>query len=378
MRRFFAGLAWAVLGTGLGATLVAPPALPAQAALELAEAPGRPAVGPAIDSARATVLARMEGAGIPGASVAVGVDGELVWAEGFGWADVENRVPVDPASKFRIASISKALTAAAVAQLHEEGRLDLDAPVQEYVPEFPEKRGVVTTRLLGGHLAGIRHYRGDEFLSRVPYPDVIKALEIFAADTLLYEPGSDYSYSTYGWNLVSAVVARADDRPFLASMRERVLQPLSMHETVAEHGDSIIPGRVRQYERNDDGLLLNAPWVDNSNKWAGGGYLSSARDMVTYGQAWLAPDFLEPETVEEFWAPQRTSDGELQGYAIGWRSAEVDGRRQVWHTGGAVGGTTILLIWPDDGVVVSILTNLRSAGQVETARTVARHFTELR
>jgi len=370
MRRAPSAFAWAVVG----ACLTAPGALAAQAPLELAEAPGRPVFGAAIDSARAAVVARMEEARIPGASVAVGVDGELVWAEGFGWADVENRVSVDPASRFRVASISKALTAAAVAQLHQEGRLELDAPVQEYVPEFPEKRGVVTTRLLGGHLAGVRHYRGEEFLNRDAYSDVVEALEIFAADTLLFEPGSSYSYSTYGWNLVSAVVARADGRPFLASMRTRVLEPLRMHETVAEHGDSIISGRVRPYVEADDGVLLNAPWVDNSNKWAGGGYLSTARDLVTYGQAWLDPDFLEPATVEEFWRPQRTTDGELQGYAIGWRSAEEEGRRQIWHTGGAVGGTTILLIWPDDGIVVSILTNLQGAGQVETSRAVAHYF----
>jgi serine beta-lactamase-like protein LACTB len=346
-----------------------------QSPLGVAEAPGYGRWSAAVDSARTLVRAHMDLLGVPGASVAVAVDGDVVWAEGFGWADVENRVAVTPASRFRIASISKAVTAAGVAKLVEAGRLDLDAPVQRYVPSFPEKpEGAVTTRLLAGHLAGIRHYRGLEFQSTRHYDDVVDALEIFENDPLLSPPGERYSYSTYGWNLVSAVVQGASGEKFLAFMRREVLDPLGLRETVAEHGDSIIVGRGRQYVRSADGRLLNAPWVDNSNKWAGGGYLSTASDLVRYGSAYLAPGFLKPETVRLMWTSQRTTSGEETGYGIGWFTRTVDGRRQVWHTGGAVGGSTILLIWPDERVVVSILTNLESARPIQPARDVAALF----
>jgi len=142
----------------------------------------------------------------PGISIAVDVRGETIWAEGFGFADLEALKPVTPRSQFRIGSISKPLTAAAVALLYAEGKLDVDAPVQQYVPGFPRKRFEITTRLLGGHLAGIRHYRGDEFLMNRHYDSVRESLTIFADDSLLFMPGERFSYSSYGWNLISSVV----------------------------------------------------------------------------------------------------------------------------------------------------------------------------
>jgi CubicO group peptidase (beta-lactamase class C family) len=317
----------------------------------------------------------MDRLGIPGASVAVAVDGEIVWAEGLGWADVENRVGVTSLTRFRTASISKALTAAAVGQLVEAGRLDLDAPVQRYVPSFPEKTaGVVTTRLLGGHLSGVRHYRDREFESDVQYGDVLDGLQIFSDDPLEFAPGEDYLYSSYGWNLISAVVQQASGERFLTYMRDRVLDPLEMTGTVAEHNDSILPFRGRQYQRGQDGRLLNAPGVNNSNKWAGGGYLSTASDLVQYGSAYLEPGFLEPETISLLWTSQRTASGEVTGYGIGWRTGVEEGRQEVWHTGGAVGGSTILLIWPTEHIVVSILTNLEDAGPIAAAREIAALF----
>ena len=169
-----------VLLVGLGVH-TAPVA--AQTTLGLAEAPAYGGWAAAVDQSRDAILAQMKERGVPGATVAVAVNGRLIWTEGFGWADVENKVGAGPHTKFRIASISKALTAAAVGQLVEAGRLDLDAPVQRYVPTFPEKaQGAVTTRLLAGHLAGVRHYRDMEFASRTHYADVVDALEIFADD----------------------------------------------------------------------------------------------------------------------------------------------------------------------------------------------------
>lgn len=350
----------------LGAQELPPPAL--------APAPGPWA--PAVDRAREHLLSRMEEQGIPGLSIAVGVQGEMVWAEGFGWADLENRVPVWPETKFRVASISKSLTAAAVGKLVEDGMLDLDAPVQEYVSEFPVKRWPVTTRLLGGHLAGVRHYRGQEFQSMVRYDDVTEGLEIFAGDTLLHEPGTAYEYSTYGWNLISAVVQEAAGEPFLEYMRKTVFDPADMDETVAEHVDSLIYRRSRAYLRTEDGRIINAPYVDNSNKWSGGGFLSTAEDLVRFGFAHLDGTLLRPETVELLWTSQVTRAGQRTGYGIGWRESFQEGRRVVYHTGGAVGGTTVLVIYPGAEVVVAILTNIQGAGQTENARAVADFFLE--
>src|SRR5262249_9188836 len=147
----------------------------------------------------------------PGMSVAVAVNGKLVWAEGFGVADLEQCVPVTPQTKFRIGSTSKPLTSAAAALLFDEKRLDLDAPIQRYVPSFPDKGYPITTRQLLGHLAGIRHYTAADGDNEnvEPYHSVAESLKRFSADPLIAPPGTKWHYSTYGYVLVSAVIEGA-------------------------------------------------------------------------------------------------------------------------------------------------------------------------
>ena len=231
--------------------------------------------GQAIADARAIVREVMSESGIPGISVAVGFHGSVVWSEGFGLADLEHSVPVTTLTKFRVGSVSKPITAAAVGLLVEAGKLDLDAPVQDYVPDFPQKRWPVTVRQVAGHIAGIRHYQGNENGSSRRYASVSEGLDIFEDDPLLFEPGTQYSYSSYGWNLMSAVVEGASGREFLSLMRDDVFEPLQMRHSLAGYTDSIISHRTGFYARNGDGTVLNAPYVDNSYKWAGGGFLST-------------------------------------------------------------------------------------------------------
>jgi CubicO group peptidase (beta-lactamase class C family) len=344
-------------------------------------APGHGIYADAVSEARRLILDAMEEYLIPGFSVAVAIDGEIVWAEGFGFADVENRVPVWPETKLRVASISKALTAGAVGRLVEDGLLDLDAPVQRYVPSFPDKGHTITTRLLGGHLGGITHY-GDEdgMLGHVHYEDVVDGLEVFQDMDLIAVPGERYHYSSYGWNLISAVVQDAAGMPFLDYMQEVVFDPLGMTSTVAEHVDSIIYHRARHYEANRrDGTMLNAPYTDNSYKWAGGGFLSTASDLVTYGSAYLGDDFLRPETIELLWTSQRTTAGEVTNYGIGWRTRVMEGRRTVYHTGTAAGGKAILMILPEEGVVASFLSNSENRiPREETGFRIASLFVGIR
>lgn len=330
----------------------------------------------AVADARVVSAALVEQANLPGLSVAVGIDGEVVWSEGFGYADVEHRLPVTPLTRFRIGSVSKPLTATAIGLLYERGALDLDAPVQQYVPSFPEKRWPITTRQLAGHIAGIRHYRGDEFLSARHYDGVLEGLEIFADDSLLFQPGTDYSYSSYGWNLISAVVQAASGVDFLTFMQDQVFGALDLRYTVPDQVDSIIPHRVGYYEHGEDGRLVNAPYVDNSYKWAGGGFLSTAEDLVRFGFRHIRDPYLRPETVELLFTPQRLTSGEDTGYGIGWRTTEDwFGRRAVGHTGGSVGGTTAFVTYPAEQAVVAVMANLSDApGLSSLASALAEFF----
>ena len=357
------------------ATLFSASSTPLEAqALKLAEAHAGDDYAGAVASARAAIREIMDAEGVPGASVAVGVGGEIIWAEGFGWADVENGVPVTTLTKFRVGSVSKSMTAAGIGLLIERGALDLDVPVQTYVPDFPEKRWPVTTRQLGGHIAGVRHYRGFEMLSSKNYPTVESGLAIFRADSLLFEPETDYSYSSYGWNLISAVMEGASGQDFLTFMRDEVFEPLGLRHTVPDYNGSIIMHRTEFYEHDRDGALINAPYVDNSYKWAGGGFLSTPEDLVRFGQAHLQPGFLQAETLETLHTPQTLTNGESTGYGIGWGSGtQDDGDRTVSHSGGSVGGTTLLLMVREHDLVVAGVVNI-SGPAASMVRQVAEIF----
>src|SRR5271165_7559990 len=223
--------------------------------------------------------------GIPGLALAVAVDGKIMYSEGFGYADLEERVPVWPTTKFRIGSISKPLTATGLMQLVEAGKVDLDAPVQKYVPSFPDKGAPITVRMVAGHLAGIRHYQGQEFANQKHYTNVLEGLKIFENDPLVSPPGAKFNYSSYGFNLLSAVIEAASGEEFLPYMQAHVFTPLGLAHTTADQNTRIIEQRSRFYELPKDGAVENAIYVDNSYKWAGGGFLSTAEDLVRFGSA---------------------------------------------------------------------------------------------
>lgn len=327
-----------------------------------------------VDSARALVEAELETSRLPGLSIAVAVDGDVIWSEGFGYADIEAQEPVTTTSKFRVGSVSKPYTATAVAQLMTAGRLDVDAPIQAYVPTFPEKEWTVTTRQVGGHIAGIRHYEGNENLSAVEYPTVEAGLDIFKDSPLLFEPGMRYSYSSYGWNLISAVVEGASGQDFLSYMDEHVFDPLAMTSTEADWATQDIADRVSFYVRDADGSPVPAPYVDNSYKWAGGGFLSTPEDMIRFAEAHRQPGFLTQDALHFLMTTQVLLDGSATGYGFGWTSSEDDaGRRLVGHTGGSVGGTTLLTMNPETGVIVAMAINL-SGADLSVGRRVMQLF----
>ncbi|MGE0442227.1 MAG: serine hydrolase domain-containing protein [Gemmatimonadales bacterium] len=356
-------------------------ATPAAAQRPTAPAPAEPASAApadqaAIARARTFIRDTMTALGAPGAGVTVMRAGRVIWSEGFGFADLEQGVPVTPLTRFRVGSVSKSLTSAAVGLLVESGRLDLDAPIQRYVPSFPVKRWPITTRLVAGHLAGIRHYRGEnEMVVHRTYPDVTTALDIFAADSLLFEPGTRFSYSSFGYNLLSAVVERAAGEPFLQFMERRVFDAVGLRHTTPDHVDSIVPHRARWYTRGPrGGGIVNAPATDNSYKWAGGGFLSTTEDLVTFGDALLHGRLLKPETVRLLWTSQQLRDGKASGYGIGWFTRKDEqGRLVVFHSGGSVGGTAMLMIYPDQDLIIAVLVNSDSTFVGATA-TVAGMF----
>lgn len=313
---------------------------------------------------------------IPGISVCVGNPQNIIWAQGFGYADLENRQPVTMASKFRLGSVSKSLTSLAIGRLVEDGRLDLDAPVQQYVPTFPPKKYPFTARQLATHTAGIRHYRDDDPLAcPTRYVDVETGLAIFKADSLLFPPGTAYSYSTYGYSLLSAVIEGASQTDYLNFMQQAVFTPLGMTSTGADYSDSLVNNRVRFYEHRK-GRLVNAALVDNSYKWAGGGLLSTPVDLVKVGCELLSPTILRPQTAALLVSPQRLLDGANTNYGLGWRMGRDTQNRPIIHHGGSIdGGRTFLLVYPDQQLVVAITANMSGVSiNLPEVETIAHYF----
>jgi serine beta-lactamase-like protein LACTB, mitochondrial len=298
----------------------------------------------------------------PGMSVAVAVDDKLVWAEGFGLADLEQCVPVTPKTKFRIGSTSKPLTSAGAALLYEQKRLDLDAPIQRYVPTFPDKGHIVTARQLLGHLGGIRGYNAEESskLDRDVYHSVSESLQRFKDDPLAVPPGTKWLYSTYGYVLASAAIEGASGQEFLSFMHEHVFLPLGMQDTLADESEKIIPNRARWYTVIADGVYRNTPYEDLSYKWAGGGFLSTAEDLARFGSALLKPGFLKQDTLAMIFSPQKTSAGEMTKYGLGWEihdAGDHGTERRFEHSGGVAGSSSFLIIYPDQRVVIAWLLN---------------------
>lgn len=299
----------------------------------------------------------------PGMAIMIWRDGNYVFEKGYGYADIEHKVQVDPRkSLFRIGSVSKPVTAALLAKLYEEGKLDLDQDIRHYIPYFPQKAHPITTRQLAGHLAGIRHYKGMENMSQRFYPTVKEGLEIFMQDSLIHQPESKFAYSSYGWNLLSAVLEGAGQDDFLSMMTDYVFEPLGLDNMQAEMMSELLENKVVFYQKNLARENTVAPKVDNSYKWAGGGFISSAKDVVDFAVAHLEPGYLQAKTLHELFATQHTSDGKPTNYGIGWRSGEdKKGRQWIGHSGGSVGGTTMMLVYPEEKLVVVTLVNLWQA-----------------
>ncbi|MGI9553161.1 MAG: serine hydrolase domain-containing protein [Aurantibacter sp.] len=313
---------------------------------------------------------------IPGVSISVLKDGEVVLQKGYGYADFEKKTPIDPGKTiFRIASASKNIAATALAHMVADGLIDLDASFYEYVPYYPKKRWDFTIRQLASHIAGIRGYQGTEYGLNEPY-SIKEGIEIFKDDDLLFEPGTNYHYNSYDWVLVSLAMQEVSGIPFENYVQEKVLNPLGMTNTF--HRDPSTMPRVRSKlaaERNRSGSragkiedmatfystnrlgFRKAIPVSNFYKLAGGGYLSTSEDLAKFGQAYLDGKILNDTVLTQFLTSQ-TTNGFPTYYGLGWQvSEDKKGRPFYGHVGNGVGGYSNFFVYPDERMVFAILIN---------------------
>lgn len=306
------------------------------------------------------VMAEISRRQIPGLTIAISNRERIVLEKAYGFADLENNSPTKESSRFRTASLVKPVTAVAVLQLVERGRIKLDAEIREYVPAFTPKQWPVTVRQLLGHLGGVRHYdnsRGEMVTTR-HYNDIVAALDIFAKDPLVHQPGSKYLYTTYGYNLLGAAIQEAADVPYADYIRNNIFAPARMSSTVPDDHFAIIPNRVRGYMRTSDSRVVNAALADTSNKLPGGGYVSTAADMARFALAFRQTRLTKRETVDLMLRQMRLLDGTGTGYGMGWQIWGQGANRIIGHTGSQPGTNTFLGMTVAADWIVAIMTNL--------------------
>jgi CubicO group peptidase (beta-lactamase class C family) len=303
-------------------------------------------------------------------SIAIGKDGQI-WSNGYGLSDLENFVPAKSSTTYRTASIAKPMTAVALMKLVERGKIDLDAPVQKFVPEFVESRWPVTPRQLLGHLGGVRHYRDSaEAALKDHYWSVSDAIKLFAADPVEHEPGTKYLYTTFGYVLLGRLIENLGGCAFMDCLKENVLAPAGMSSTQSDDVFRIVPNRSRGYQRTERGEVLNCVLHDTSYKIPGGGLLSTAPDLVRFAMAIDSGRLLRPESIAEMFRPLHTRDGVSTGYGLGWGTTEFSGQRAITHGGGQAGVSTVLVYLPERHTALAMMFNLEGVRADQLTRPI--------
>lgn len=337
----------------------------------------------------ATVLSKD---GLPGLSIAI-AKGDHVWSTGFGSADLEQNVAVDSHSLFRTGSISKWLTATAAMRLVEEGKLNLDAPIQQYCPQYPQKQWTVTSRELLTHLSGIRHYHGangeprdteaerkalDELVKQeesteyTHYTDIVSPLNSFKSDPLFFQPGTHFLYTSLGYRVLGCVIEGAAHSPYRTVMRQLIFTPAGMTSITEDDIQAIIPHRMQGYARGPDKQLIHAPIRDMSANLPAGGHLSTAEDLVRFAAAFNEGKLVQPATRDLMIqrpkllngadapdAPPYFGMGPGLYYGMGIFVGKTSWGERLWmHTGRDPGASTELLLAPDSSISVAVMTNM--------------------
>ncbi len=318
--------------------------------------------GPAIKAFRRYAEDRIQRDPAPGLSIGF-MFGTSTWADGFGYADVENEVPAKDVSAYRLASVTKPMTAMGALRLAQDGKLDLDAEVQTYVPYFPRKQWPVRVRQLLGHLGGISHYRNYDLEGHFKeHKNTRQSIAVFEDFDLVAEPGTRYNYSSYGYNLLGAVIEGASGEPYGDYMKRVLWEPLGMEDTRMDDPYVIIPNRVRGYQPGADGDVIPSEFVDISSRFAAGGTRSTVVDLLRFAEGLRDGNVLSPEMMDLMWTPMVTRDGRETGYGMGWGVRSVNGHFTVRHTGGQAETRTFFMYVPSEQLAIAAAMNYEGGG----------------
>jgi CubicO group peptidase (beta-lactamase class C family) len=318
---------------------------------------------------KAEASAAMKAQNLPGISVAVYRDGSGILAFSVGYADIEKKIPATPKLRYRLASISKPITAVAVMELAAEGKLDLDKPAQQYCAAFkghPE----VTARELLSHRSGVHHYKSPATeINTIRYASLSEAVASFTGDPLEFPAGTRFQYSSYGFTVLGCEIEGASGKSYETFVRERVIAPADMHDTAVDDAQVAAETKVTFYSLHGTKLVHAAP-LDTSDRLPGGGWLSTPTDMVKFASVVMSKGLLDEKWKRIMWS-EKTLPGDPMHYALGWAVGAIGDHFMAEHAGGQSGTSTSLVVIPDAHLAVAVFTNRDKADMTSVSHHIA-------
>lgn len=340
--------------------------------LVFARAPAGPAAADQeLEKKIDAVMAEIYKPGEPGAAVIVRKDGRTILRKGYGLADLELGVPVEPDMIFRLGSITKQFTAVAILMLAEEGQLGLQDEITKFLPDYPAQGRRITIEHLLTHTSGIQSYTDlEEWLGLwrqdFALPELIG---LFKDKPMRFEPGQRWAYNNSGYVLLGAVIEKASGRTYEEFIESRIFKPLGMTHSFYGNTERIIPRRIPGYQAGQKGFI-NAPYLSMTQPYAAGSLLSSVDDLAVWSDAVFAGKLVGRAWLDKAFTPYKLKNGESTGYGYGWFISDYQGHRIVEHGGGINGFSTYEMTLPEDRVFLAVLTNSAVAGRDPEPRAV--------
>jgi CubicO group peptidase (beta-lactamase class C family) len=315
------------------------------------------------------VAAEMEKQHIPGLSLAVLKNGQIIHAKGYGFANVEHQVPVTPETIFQSGSVGKQFTATAVMMLVEDGKLSLDDKISKYLPDSPESWKPITVRHLLTHTAGTTDYP-DDFDFRRDYTED-ELLKRAAVIPLAFQPGEKFQYSNLGYAMLGILISKVTGKFYGDFLQERIFKPLGMNTARIINEADIIPKRAAGY-RLVKGELKNQEWVSPTvNTTADGSLYLTVLDMAKWDAALYTERLLKKSSITQMWTPLKLNDGKTHNYGFGWGFSEVRGHHIIEHGGAWQGFKSFIARYVDDKLTVIVFVNLAQANTLTIAHGIA-------
>ena len=291
----------------------------------------------------------------PGLSMAISKKGALIYSQGFGYANVEEKIIMETDTRLRTASVAKVITATALGRLVSEGKLDLDAPLKNYIPYINEAYANLTSRQLAGHTAGLAHRPKGSSYKKKQYNRIQETVELMEAP-LLFEPDTDYQYSTHAFNLLAAVIEGASGKNYMEYMQESIFNPLGMTHTTAENIKMLTDIDAQLYYLKNN-KLRKERLTNGSYKIPGASFRTTPTDLVKMMNAY-ANDLISKPVVAELFKSHQLKNGEKTNVGIAWRSSvDAFGYHVIEHAGSWLGARTVVVYYPEEDLSIALMIN---------------------